>query len=307
MGLGFGTAWGEVTLVLFTTLAPSGTLAYVLMTASILLGRVDGDGRARIEKFLSIPLVLTLGGLVASATHLGNPSNALYVLSRVGASPLSNEVLAAVAFLAFAGLYWLYSFSRAPHRALQRVWIVATALAGAAFVASMARAYAVQTVPTWDSPLVPAALCLNAFVGGPVLAGLGWYAAGHARPGDAASRALAATSLVALAANVAVYALQAAELGGQANGIVRATDLVPHFGAMVAAFALLCLAGVTVFAGVGRARGQVRKGAGATAKGAGTGTGAVVRGAAGCALVLAGVFVMRFAFYMAHMTVGLGF
>ena len=254
MGLGFETAWGEVTLVLFTTLAPAGTLAFIIMTMPILLGRVDGGLRARLEKCLSIPLVLTLGGLVASATHLGNPSNALYVLSRVGASPLSNEVFAAVVFLAFAGLYWLYSFAQAPRRMLQRVWIVATALAGLAFIASIAQAYSVQTIVTWDSALVPVALCLNALVGGPVLAGLGLRASGCIRPRGRGSLALAGTSLAALGANVAVYVLQARQLDGMANQIVGVGDLVPHYGAMVAVFAILCACGIALFACAGGVR-----------------------------------------------------
>ena len=299
MGLGFETAWGEVTLVLFTTLAPSGTLAFIIMTMPILFGRVDAPLRARLEKCLSIPLVLTLGGLVASATHLGNPSNALYVLSRVGASPLSNEVFAAVVFLAFAGLYWLYSFAQAPRRMLQRVWIVATALAGLAFIASIAQAYSVQTIVTWDSALVPVALCLNALVGGPVLAGLGLRASGCIRPRGGGSLALAGTSLAALGANVAVYILQARQLDGMANQIVGVGDLVPHYGAMVAAFAVLCACGIALFACAGGVR---------PATSASTGARRVVfRSAAGCLLVFAGIFTMRFAFYMTHMTVGLGF
>ena len=42
-------------------------------------------------------------GLVASATHLGNPANALYVFLGVGRSPLSTEVFCAVVFLALGG------------------------------------------------------------------------------------------------------------------------------------------------------------------------------------------------------------
>ena len=63
--------------------------------------RAQGDERKRLSGALLIPFLVTLVGLVASATHLGNPDNALYVFSRVGASPLSNEVCAAVLFLAY--------------------------------------------------------------------------------------------------------------------------------------------------------------------------------------------------------------
>ena len=100
------TALNEITLVLFTTLAPSGAVAYVIMGMAAL--RAQGDERKRLSGALLIPFLVTLVGLVASATHLGNPDNALYVFSRVGASPLSNEVCAAVLFLGISGLHWLY-------------------------------------------------------------------------------------------------------------------------------------------------------------------------------------------------------
>lgn len=92
---GFDTAFGEVTLVLFTTLAPSGAVALAIVAAVLLFAKLGDDVRARINKFMCIPLVVTMVGLIASATHLGNPANALYVFMHVGSSPLSNEVSSA--------------------------------------------------------------------------------------------------------------------------------------------------------------------------------------------------------------------
>ena len=100
---GFDTALGEVTLVLFTTLAPSGAVALVLVAAVLLLSKFESAMRVRISTFMCIPLVVTMVGLVASATHLGNPANALYVFLHVGSSPLSNEVVSAVGLLACSG------------------------------------------------------------------------------------------------------------------------------------------------------------------------------------------------------------
>ncbi len=81
---GFDTALGEVTLVLFTTLAPSGAIALVLVAAVLLFSKLESTMRARISTFMCIPLVVTMVGLVASATHLGNPANALYVFLHFG-------------------------------------------------------------------------------------------------------------------------------------------------------------------------------------------------------------------------------
>ena len=103
------TALTEITLVLFTTIAPAGVVGYLIMAASIMRSRDDARANA-IGRYLVVPLVLAITGLIASATHLGTPANALYVITGIGRSPLSNEVVAAVVFLALGGIYWILSF-----------------------------------------------------------------------------------------------------------------------------------------------------------------------------------------------------
>ena len=249
---GFATALNEITLVLFTTLAPSGAVAYVIMGMAAL--RAQGDERKRLSGALLIPFLVTLVGLVASATHLGNPDNALYVFSRVGASPLSNEVCAAVLFLI-----------------------------------SVAFAYASRTVVTWDTPFVPVALCLNALVGGPVLT---LFCLRFSRWSPLESRVggmLLALSSAALLANAGVYVAQGMSVLTMRNYLVSAEQLVPTYGAMATVFFLLAVAGVAVDAlPLMRGRGI-----------------SVASAAIASALVFAGIFVMRFAFYMMHMTYGI--
>ena len=140
---GFDTALGEITLVLFTTLAPSGVVAFICMGLPVLGRGASVALRQRLNVFLGLPLVVAMVGLVASATHLGNPANALYVFLGVGRSPLSTEVFCAVVFLALAGLYWLYNFVEHPKPQLQRAWLVLAMLAGAVFVAAVGCAYSV--------------------------------------------------------------------------------------------------------------------------------------------------------------------
>ena len=91
------TALNEITLVLFTTIAPAGVMGYLTMALAIVLSR-DEERAAAISRYLVVPLVLAISGLIASATHLGTPANALYVITGIGRSPLSNEVVAAVAY-----------------------------------------------------------------------------------------------------------------------------------------------------------------------------------------------------------------
>ena len=286
---GFATALNEITLVLFTTLAPSGAVAYVIMGMAAL--RAQGDERKRLSGALLIPFLVTLVGLVASATHLGNPDNALYVFSRVGASPLSNEVCAAVLFLGISGLHWLYQFAEHARQRVLNVLLGAAMVASLAFLISVAFAYASRTVVTWDTPFVPVALCLNALVGGPILAIAGLRAAGYEPVEGRMGRVLTMVAAAALAVNVVTFGVQGADLASIENSYLTAAELVPSYGLMVCAFGVLGMAGIGLDA-VELWPRRVRLSVG--------------RAAGAAVLVLAGIFVMRFAFYMMHMTVGLG-
>ena len=297
-------AFGEITLVVFTTLAPSGAVALAIIAGVLLFAKLDDDARARIDKFMCIPLVVAMVGLIASATHLGNPANALYVFLHVGSSPLSNEVLSAAAFLACSGLYWLYSFSVKPVRWLQRALLVLIAVTGVVFVTMVSLAYFVETITTWDLPTVPVSLWANALMGGPLLAALSLYVARWRALAGRFGLALMAEPVVALSANVAVYVAQGMMMGGVGNAVTRAVDLVPHYWQMLAISAVLALAGCAIAAAsmhmVSRAaQAQAATGSLAFSKRV------LVRLVAACLLVLAGIFVMRFAFYMMHLTVGL--
>lgn len=300
---GFDTALGEVTLVLFTTLAPSGAIALVLVAAVLLFSKLESTMRARISTFMCIPLVVTMVGLVASATHLGNPANALYVFLHFGSSPLSNEVVSAVGLLACSGLYWLYSFSVKPFAWLQRLLLTMIASTGIVFVAMVSLAYSVDTIVTWSLPTVPISLWLNALVGGPLLAAITLYAAQWRALAGRFGLLLMTVPLIALAANMVVYIVQGRLLSGVANSVVAAADLVPHYHAMLLAFALMCFAGCVLAAFTMHAvsREAVAHGGGELA----LSKRVLVRLLTSCLLVFAGVFVMRFAFYMMHLTVGL--
>ncbi|WP_241157246.1 DmsC/YnfH family molybdoenzyme membrane anchor subunit [Adlercreutzia sp. ZJ242] len=290
---GLSTAFGEITLVLFTTLAPSGVVALILMALPFLSGRAGERERVAIDRFMCIPIAVTLTGLVVSTTHLGNPANALYVLAGVGRSPLSNEVFAGVVFLGLAGVYWLTAFSERQRVRLRRAGLALVCAAGMAFVGAIAFAYDAPTILAWSTPYVPLALCLNALSGGPLLALLGLHVAGYRAVRGRLGWALVCAAALLAAANACVYVLQGLGLAGIENHVTTAASQVPGYFAMLGAFAVLVGAGVGVAASALRA-------------GSGTRRSTTVRLVVACVLALAGIFVMRFAFYMMHLTVGLG-
>ncbi len=290
MSLGFSMAIDEITLVLFTTLAPTGAMACVIMAAVLVFAPLGESERTRVNRALCIPLIVAMVGLIASATHLGSPANALYVLLGVGRSPLSNEVFCAGLFLASCGLYWLFCFTEKQYVRVQKAWCAAVALAGLVCIGAIAMAYDASTIVTWHTWHVPLNVWFSAFAGGPLLAMLGLRAARAVCLHTKASGILVAGSLIALVANVACLVMQNASLGGMWNGYGTALDLVPMYPAMIAWYAV---AGLTA---IGCAAWPLR----------GRDLPSVARLTLCCALFFAGLFVVRFGFYMMRMTYGLG-
>lgn len=349
--MGLPTALGEITLVLFTTLAPSGAFAICALALLLMLAPMSPVQRRRLDKFMYIPLIATMAGLVASATHLGNPSNALFTFMGVGKSPLSNEVFAAVCFLLLTGVYWLLSFRPLRSRAIRNVWLAAILAAGVVFVFTVAFAYDVESIVTWNTPLVPVALVANACVGGPMLAATTlriskWGQHGPACGEDGSKAAqdgrgkagggtwgagtiysvLTWISVAGLAASTIAYIVQGVAFDSKWNYVTNAWALVPGYWWMLAAYVVFC--GVAVVAesrwrsaapasnrrkadadregshGNGKAAAEQASNPSGHRRIAGNRPQASDVFALTCAFC--GIFVMRFAFYMMHMTAGMG-
>ena len=199
-----------------------------------------------------VPLVLAISGLIASATHLGTPANALYVITGIGRSPLSNEVVAAVAFLALGGVYWILSFRDDLRRPFRVAWLAATAAAGFVFVGYIAVAYSVPSVPTWNLPTAPLTLWLNALSSGP-LVGLFGLLLARQEPNRGMVAALLALVALAAAVNAAVLGMQWQELPGIVTTTTRAVDLVPAMPLAIGAYAA-CEAVAVALGGIGALR-----------------------------------------------------
>lgn len=268
-------------------------MACALLALAVAFGHLDEKGRARLAHATVIPLLVSMVGLVASATHLGTPANALYVLTGVGRSPLSNEVACTVAFLALGGLHWLYSFSLHVHRRLQQVWCVAVAASGVAAVASIGFAYSAPTIVTWSHWSVPLTLGFSAVGGAPLIAGFTARAARvDVRP--ALSWLLFGCGLAGLLGALACLGLEWGWLREAGNALGPLAERIPCYPALTAAYGA---AGLLAYAAAGTAivRGRRRN-----ARPSGTALGVA------SLAYLAGLFAVRFGFYMTHMTVGIG-
>lgn len=236
---GLDFALNDICLAAFTTLAPGATLAYVVLACTLLLGKLDSRLRQRIESWLIVPLAVATVGLVASATHLGTPSNALYVFRTVGSSPLATEVFSAVLFLGTSCSYWLGCIYIEGRKALRSLWLLASIAATVLFIAGTDLAYAMPTVITWDTVLAQAILPCTALACMTPLALLIYTCSGYTSK-VRLMRILAGISLVATAASCILMAAQHMELGTQRNAFGTAAELVPLYPAAIALFGV-CL------------------------------------------------------------------
>lgn len=140
---------GEAPLVAFTLLgqAAAGTAVLSLLTG-----------------FASNALLAAIGILLAAATlvslmHLGTVSQAWRAPSHPRTSPLSREIVMLGVFAAA----WAVALV-AP-----RLGLVAMAVAGAAFVHSMAEVYRIETVPGWNTWRTHASFAITALALGAIV------------------------------------------------------------------------------------------------------------------------------------------
>lgn len=116
-----------------------------------------------------IAFALAVGGLSASAFHLGNPKNALKAFSQWRSSWLSREACASVAALVLCGLYAIGAVFLGERWAVLG-WLGAVMSIVTVFTTSMIYTQ-LKTVPRWNQPLTPALFLTLSLGGGALLAG----------------------------------------------------------------------------------------------------------------------------------------
>lgn len=282
------SGFDNFSLALFTTLSPAGVIAFICAAIPILFFRLDDKDSSRLNHYLAVPCAVVLIGFIASATHLGTPSNALYVFTGVGRSPLSNEVFCVVLFLIAAGSQWMFSFKRDAPRILSRSWLAISCVAGVAFIVMTSLAYAVDTVPTWNSFITPLNLWLAALFAGPVLGILVGTLANVKMSGY--SRVLSILASIGFIVGLGFLAATQKSLPAISNNEFSAIELLPHYPAVILGYILFGCVGLSLVVYAHRQKPSRRK--------------VLLYLTLACIFIFLAVFIPRIAFYKLHMTVG---
>jgi DMSO reductase anchor subunit len=280
--------WAEWPLVAFTVLAQTATGAFWWCCAALLVASLAPDQAAHLENLMAVIWVMVAVAFGAASFHLGRPLRAVNASFRLGRAPMSNEVVLGSVFAGLGVLGWLMGMVGLGAPTLRLTVLGLTVLASFAFLASMTAFYLMPTVPTWNTPLTPAAFLVTAILGGSPVAATMFAAAGIAPPGILAGGPVSVAGL-ALVAAVVVTLLQSARLPRINSSIKRAIDLAPHYAVLMAIrFVILFVA--MGFWGLALSR------AGALP---------VAAGIACSILVIAGELIGRSVHFGLHMTVGL--
>lgn len=282
-------ALNELPLALFTTLAPMGAGAFVALACALFTTTFSDEQLRKIDRFMAIPLIVVLAGFVASFFHLASPLHAPLVFAGVGSSPLSNEIVAGCIFTVLAVVYWIMGVTGKLPASARKGFAAVVAVAAIVFACFTGLAYVMDTIASWNSPLVPVQFAGFALTGGMALGALVLTLAGALD--DAAKGSFKTVALAVVAAGVvlAVAAFCAHVMGvsGLSNALENGADLVSGVTSFVVlAAVLLAASGVATVLAV-------------------RGMSPMALSLAAVVLAVAGIFVARLVFYAVQLSVGL--
>ena len=279
----------ELPLALFTTLAPIGAGAFIALAVAFFTTKFSDEQLKKIDRMTTIPVVVLVAGFICAFFHLASPMHAFGVFAGVGASPLSNELLAGVVFAVLAIVYWIVALAGKLGEGTRKGFAAVVAVMAIVFACFTGAAYMMETIASWNTPMVPVAVLGFSLLGGICLGVLVLALSGALE--DAAKggfkMAALAVLIVGLVLGVAGLLVQVMSVSGMGNALVDGADLV------AAASAPMWIGVVCMVVAAAAAFMALRN------------TKSTALAAAAPVLAVVGVFAARLAFYAVQLSVGL--
>lgn len=286
------SAFAELPLAIFSTLAPMGAGVFLVLAVLFSTAKLDDGAVKRIDRFTVIPVGLVVVAFIAAFFHLANPLHALGVFAGLGSSPLSNELAVACLFALAMLVYWIWAMTGKMSEGARKALVWVTAVLGLVTAWFIGMAYMIGTIPSWNTVAGPVQVLGFALVGGAAVAVLVLALAKEA--GALKGGACKATVLVMLVAGILCgiggMIAQMAAASGMGNPLESGADLVGA-AMMVVVCGSICLVGTGVcdaFAVRGGSAGALT----------GVSWGAAI-------LAVAGILLLRLAFYAMQLSAGL--
>ena len=279
----------ELPLALFTTLAPIGAGAFIALAVAFLTTKFSDEQLKKIDRMTTIPVVVLVAGFICAFFHLASPMHAFGVFAGVGASPLSNELLAGVVFAVLAIVYWIVALAGKLGEGARKGFAAVVAVMAVVFACFTGAAYMMETIASWNTPMVPVAVLGFSLLGGVSLGVLVLALSGALE--DAAKggfkMAALAVLVVGLVLGVVGLLVQVMSVSGMGNALVDGADLVAAASApMWIGVVCMVVAAAAAFMALRNSK-------------------STALAAAAPVLAIVGVFAARLAFYAVQLSVGL--
>ncbi|WP_303869184.1 DmsC/YnfH family molybdoenzyme membrane anchor subunit [Senegalimassilia anaerobia] len=279
----------ELPLALFTTLAPIGAGAFIALALAFFTTKFSDEQLKKIDRMTTIPVVVLVAGFICAFFHLASPMHAFGVFAGLGASPLSNELLAGVVFAVLAIVYWIVALAGKLGEGARKGFAAVVAVMAIVFACFTGAAYMMETIVSWNTPMVPVAVLGFSLLGGVSLGVLVLALSGALE--DAAKggfkMAALAVLVVGLVLGVVGLLVQVMSVSGMGNALVDGADLVTAASApMWIGVVCMVVAAAAAFMALRNSK-------------------STALAAAAPVLAIVGVFAARLAFYAVQLSVGL--
>lgn len=279
----------ELPLALFTTLAPIGAGAFIALAVAFFTTKFSDEQLKKIDRMTTIPVVVLVAGFICAFFHLASPMHAFGVFAGLGASPLSNELLAGVVFAVLAIVYWIVALAGKLGEGTRKGFAAVVAVTAVVFACFTGAAYMMETIASWNTPMVPVAVLGFSLLGGVSLGVLVLALSGALE--DAAKGGFKMAALVVLVIGlvlgVAGLLVQVMSVSGMGNALVDGADLVAAASApMWIGVVCMVVAAASAFMALRNSK-------------------STALAAAAPVLAIVGVFAARLAFYAVQLSVGL--
>lgn len=279
----------ELPLALFTTLAPIGAGAFIALAVAFFTTKFSDEQLKKIDRMTTIPVVVLVAGFICAFFHLASPMHAFGVFAGLGASPLSNELLAGVVFAVLAIVYWIVALAGKLGEGARKGFAAVVAVMAVVFACFTGAAYMMETIASWNTPMAPVAVLGFSLLGGICLGVLVLALSGALE--DAAKggfkMAALAVLIVGLVLGVAGLLVQVMSVSGMGNALVDGADLVAAASApMWIGVVCMVVAAAAAFMALRNSK-------------------STALAAAAPVLAIVGVFAARLAFYAVQLSVGL--
>lgn len=279
----------ELPLALFTTLAPIGAGAFIALAVAFFTTKFSDEQLKKIDCMTTIPVIVLIVGFICAFFHLASPMHAFGVFAGLGASPLSNELLAGVVFAVLAIVYWIVALAGKLGEGARKGFAAVVAVMAVVFACFTGAAYMMETIASWNTPMVPVAVLGFSLLGGVSLGVLVLALSGALE--DAAKggfkTAAPVVLVVGLVLGVAGLLVQVMSVSGMGNALVDGADLVAAASApMWIGVVCMVVAAAAAFMALRNSK-------------------STALAAAAPVLAIVGVFAARLAFYAVQLSVGL--